>query len=124
MLVLSPSNTPLTTFTPSVARAPVLPVAPVAPALGHAFDAAWHHHGSNADERLMEATFALVRRLKHDGLPPEKALIAVKTALAKYADLHCAPSLDEDDEDADGLERVRTYRRVFGWFIEAYYPQP
>jgi hypothetical protein len=113
MLLLSPNTCRLTAF-PS-------PAVAVAPALGRAFDAAWHHHGLHSEERLMEATFALVRRLKDDGLPPEKVLVALKTALTKYAELHSAPSLNADDEDPDGVERVVVYRHVFEWFLEAYY---
>jgi hypothetical protein len=112
MLTLSP-NRPHTTFAP--------PTIPVAPALGRAFDEAWHHHGTDTDERLMDATFALVKRLKGLDLPPEKVLVAVKTALTKYAELHLTPSLDGDDDASAGGDRTILYRRVFEWFLEAYY---
>jgi hypothetical protein len=116
MLLLSPLNSRVVTFT--------APTVPVAPALGRAFDAAWHHHGLEFDERLRDATFRLVKRLKDDGLPPEKVLVAVKAALTKYAELREAPSLGADEETADGVERVVAYRHVFDWFLEAYYDQP
>jgi hypothetical protein len=95
---------------------------PVAPALGRAFGAACHHHGPAFDERLLDATRALVERLKRDGLPPEKVLIAVKTALTHYGNLHHPPSLDADaDEDPMAAECAAHYRLVFDRFLKTYY---
>jgi hypothetical protein len=94
---------------------------PVAPALGRAFDAACHHDGLDADGRLLDATNALVQRLKRDGLPPEKVLIALKTALTRYAGLHHPPSLDADDDAPLEVERAAHYRMVFDGFLQAYY---
>lgn len=94
----------------------------VAPALGRAFDAACHHDGRDPDERLRDATRALVERLKRDGLPPEKVLIALKAALTRYGSLHHPPSLDADgDDDPLAVERAAHYRIVFDGFLKAYY---
>lgn len=93
----------------------------VAPELGRAFGSVCIHHGPTADGRLKDATIALVARLKSDGLPPERVVVALKTAIARYSPEHLFPSLVGADGDTVHTERAIAYRHVFGWFLDAYF---
>ncbi len=111
MLVLTRDTTPQ--FVPSSV--------PVAPALGRAFDAACRQCGEDAERVLRDATIALVERLKSKAVPPERVVVAIKAALAKYGNVHIPPSLAAEPEDAGGARRAEVYRRVFGWYLDAYF---
>ena len=106
-----------TVFVPSSA-----PVA-VAPALGRAFDAACRVRSSESERTLRDATAALVDRLKANALPPERVVVAVKAALAKYGNMHNPPSLVFEPDDADGVLRAGVYRLVFAWCLDEYFRQ-
>lgn len=62
------------------------------------------------DDALRDAVCAVVRRLKDEGLAPERALAAVK------AHVHRAVGPYADDDPAGDL-----MARVVGWCIAAYY---
>ena len=90
-LVLAPIWPP---FTPHVT--------PVAPALGRAFNAECYTHDEQSGLALHDATFALVERLKHDELPPERVVVALKTAIAKNGSLSRMPSLFREEDGVNG----------------------
>ncbi|MDB4873903.1 MAG: hypothetical protein JWM41_349 [Gemmatimonadetes bacterium] len=94
-------------------------VSAVAPELGRAFSVACDDSSPAATSTLRTATVGLVRRLKSDGLPPERVVIAVKTALVRYGGCYATPSFDED-RAANGRQS-KIYRRVFYWALDTYY---
>ncbi len=96
-------------------------VKPVAPALGRAFDAECAMHDAQTELALRDATAAFVERLKRDELPPERVIIALKTAIVKYGSLHRMPSLVDEGQDRRGTHRAETYRKAFAWFLDAYF---
>jgi hypothetical protein len=96
-------------------------VTPVAPALGRAFDADCRQHDTQTAVALRDATTALVERLKRDELPPERVVVALKTAILKYGSLHRMPSLVDDGEDLCWTHCVETYRQAFAWCLDAYF---
>ena len=96
-------------------------VKPVAPALGRAFDAECATHDARTELALHDATIALVERLKRDEVPPERVIIALKTAIVKYGTLHRMPSLVDEGQDRRGTHRAETYRKAFAWFLDAYF---
>jgi len=96
-------------------------VKPVAPALGRAFDAECAIHDAHTELALHDATVALVERLKHDELPPERVIIALKAAIVKYGSLHRMPSLLDEGEDRRRTQRAETYRKAFAWCLDAYF---
>lgn len=78
------------------------------------------------DAPTREAMFALrvaateaagsTRRL---GLPPERAVIALKTVLARHGGCGWAPSLDADPKMGQAASLV--YTKLFAWFVTAFY---
>jgi len=96
-------------------------VKPVAPELGRAFDAECAMHDSQTELALRDTTVALVERLKRDEVPPERVIIALKTAIVKYGTLHRMPSLVDEGQDRRGTHRAETYRKAFAWFLDAYF---
>jgi hypothetical protein len=87
--------------------------------LAHAFERA-------IDTPTREAMFALrvaateaagsTRRL---GLPPERAVITLKTVLACHGGCGWAPLLDADPKTSHAASLV--YTKLFTWFITAFY---
>ena len=114
MLVLLPDVPPA--FPPYTPRTTA-----VAPELGRAFGGVCVHHGPTADDRLRDATIALVTRLKDDGLPPERVVVALKAAIARYDPAHRFPSLIEASHDTVHMERSIAYQHVFAWFLDTYF---
>ena len=96
-------------------------VEPVAPALGHAFDADRDVHDERSARELHDATVALVDRLKCDALPPERVIVALKAAIVKYGSSHRMPSLIDDAEEGRGEHGTEAYRKVFAWYLDAYF---
>ena len=97
------------------------PVKPVAPALGRAFDAECATHDARTELALHDATVALVERLKRDEVPPERVIIALKTAIVKYGRVHQMPSLVDEGTDMRCTHRAETYRKAFAWCLDAYF---
>ncbi len=113
MLSLMRSSTPAvkTSYNP---HTPAL-----APELGRAYAAERQHRTKEGEAKLRAITIALVRRLKGDGLPPERVLIAIKSAIVRYGDEHRPPSLaDREDGTVHGAQ---TYERIFHWLLESYF---
>src|SRR3954462_2049068 len=70
-LVRSSPQVPMTPYTP---HTPALP-----PLRGPAYAAEQQLSTKEGEARLREISIALVRRLKSDGLPPERVIVAIKT---------------------------------------------
>lgn len=95
---------------------------PVGLRIGVLFDAVC---GGRNDLRplLRDAVTTLVERMKWDGQPPERVVLAVKTAVAKSGIDGWPPSLINT---LDGREPTRCdvlYRDVFGWMLAAYFDE-
>lgn len=99
-------------------------VTPVAPAFGRAFDAESQRRNDGTEQALHDATIALVERLKRDGVPPERVVVALKSAIARYSSLHWTPTLIDEVEDPGSDHGAETYRKVFGWCLDAYFGPP
>jgi len=104
----------------SITPSPYTPRTPaLAPELGRVFAAQRHSRSREGDAQLRAVADALVRRLKDDGLPPERVIVAIKTAIVRYGDEHRAPSLATDDGGRLSADPV--YGRLFQWILEAYF---
>jgi len=90
----------------------------LAPELARAYAGQRQHPTTEGDARLRDATLALVRRLKSDGLAPERVIVAIKTAIMRYGDEHRPPSLA--DEEGNFSTSV-VYERLFQWILDAYF---
>lgn len=95
--------------------------APVAPELGHAFRAFVESATTENETRLQAASLALVHRLRDDGLPPERVVVALKSAIAKYGTGSPPSFVNECDDERREPGLPSVYRRVFGWCIDAYF---
>jgi len=91
----------------------------LAPELGRVYAAQCHTPTPDGDAQLRDIGFALVRRLKEDGVRPERVIIAVKTAIVRYGDDHRPPSLAAEDSGRPCAEPV--YERLFQWILSAYF---
>jgi hypothetical protein len=94
----------------------------LAPELGRTFAAQRRAPTDETNTRLRDITVALVARLKDDGLPPERVIVALKAAIVRYGDEHRPPSL-ADEHESDGPGRA-VYERVFQWALAAYFGTP
>jgi hypothetical protein len=109
---LAPASMPLSTGHQGASPAPV--TARIAAAFRAALD------DGVASAELEISTHAFVDMLKADGLPPEKALVALKNTLAgearclSLAPLCCA-------SHAPSLVEQRMYRQVFDWYLDAFF---
>ena len=92
----------------------------LAPRFARAYAAECRRPSIDGELLLRDVTMALVERLKSDGLPPERVLMAIKAAIARYADLIDAPTLVDDD--ARGPSRS-VYRRVLQWMLASYFDE-
>lgn len=91
----------------------------LAPELGRAYAAQRHEPTKEGDAKLRDITVALVRRLKQDGLAPERVIVAIKTAIVRYGDEHRPPSLASDGEGHVAGGEV--YERLFHCMLAAYF---
>lgn len=91
----------------------------LAPELGRAYALQRHSPTRQGDAQLRNIVVALVTRLKDDGLPPERVIVAIKTAIVRYGDDHRPPSLadEEDGHFSAGL----LYERLFQWILASYF---
>lgn len=72
---------------------------------------------------MRNATVALVERLQGDSLPPERVLIALKTAIARHGRNHLLPSLTDAADVIAPIRRCEVYRLVFAWYLERYFTE-
>lgn len=87
--------------------------------LGRAFVAAAHGGFIDARFELRAAVVAFVARRREAGEPPERVIVALKTALFTYGGLHGAPENGRETASVD--TRRALYDQVFGWTVDAYY---
>lgn len=92
--------------------------------MGRAFDRAWRRPSGEAEGELRYAVALLARRLRVESLPPEKVVVAFKTAIRRFGGVHAMPTLVDEETFTDGLECARTYQRAFAAFVDAYYAVP
>ena len=88
--------------------------------LGLAFAEACRGDTPTSMQNLQRATTRFVTRLKANGIPPERVIVAIKEALTRDGGSKLPPSFD-DAEGLAGEKRSMAYRRVFGWCLDAYY---
>lgn len=93
---------------------------PLASDLGLAFADACRGDTPTSLQTLHRATTRFVTRLKANGTPPERVIVAIKEALTRDGGSKLPPSFD-DAEGAAGEKRSMAYRRVFAWFLSTYY---
>lgn len=93
---------------------------PLASNLGLAFTEACRDDTATSMQNLQRATTRFVARLKANGIPPERVIVAIKEALTRDGGSKLPPSFDDAEGEA-GEKRSMAYRRVFGWCLDAYY---
>lgn len=96
------------------------PIDPIAYILGQAFAALCDTFTAANETRLRDIVFLFVTRLKANSLPPEKVLVATKSAITSVDDGR-PPSLADSLASAGNPMRHRAYRHVFQWLLEAYF---
>ena len=93
--------------------------ADVWPSVLRAFEAAIHGPSSEAMIALHAAAREFAATERGQGLPPERAVIALKALLAGHGERGWSPSLDAD---RDGVRiEARVYAELFSWFVAALY---
>lgn len=93
--------------------------ADVWPSVLRTFEAAIHGPSSEAMIALHAAAREFAATERGQGLPPERAVIALKALLAGHGERGWSPSLDAD---RDGVRiEARVYAELFSWFVEAFY---
>jgi hypothetical protein len=94
----------------------------LAPELGRAYSSQLRAPTREGDTRLRDVVVALVRRLKEDGLPPERAIVAIKAAIVRYGDDRRPPSLAVEEDGRFSPNPI--YERLFQWILAAYFGGP
>ena len=100
---------------------PPSPTTALAPRFARAYGAECRRPSIEGELLLRETTTALVQRLKADGLPPERVLVALKAAIARHSDAMELTSLSDDDT---GPSSRSVHRRVLQWMLESYFDEP
>lgn len=95
---------------------------PLASELGLAFADACRSDTPASTRNLYDATAKLVNRLKANGTPPERVIIAIKEALTRDGESKLPPSFDDSEGSVDKAQST-AYRRVFAWFLNTYYSE-
>ena len=93
--------------------------ADVWPTVLRAFHVAINGPSSAAMLELHAAAREFAATERAQGLPPERAVMALKALLAGHGEGGWSPSLD-GDRDGVRLE-ARVYAQLFAWFVEAFY---
>lgn len=96
---------------------------PIAEVLGRAFSDDAAADTSRHRAGLHEATVAFASRLRAEGVPPERAIIALKSAIMQHGGLNRPPSLVDEADDASAAARAATYKCMLDWFLDAYYAE-
>lgn len=110
--------------TPPVALRLSVPAAAAAGTrVAAALHAALNGRGRGPLAELRAATLAFAATLKAEGLPPEKVLVSLKTALTREGrSLSLAPVCCPDH--APETREHQMYAYVFGWYLEGYFGPP
>ncbi|MEO8621442.1 MAG: hypothetical protein ABI625_10275 [bacterium] len=85
-----------------------------------AFAAAVDEASSDAMAVLRRATVEVAAKVRRHGLPPERAVIALKSVLAGRGGCGWSPSLGADPE---AHKATLVYAELFAWFITTYYSE-
>ena len=93
--------------------------ADVWPSVLRAFEAAIHGPSSEAMIALHAAAREFAATERGQGLPPERAVMALKALLAGHGEGGWSPSLDADRDG--GRVEARVYAELFAWFVDAFY---
>ena len=93
--------------------------ADVWPSVLRTFEAAIHSPSSAAMIELHAAAREFAATERAQGLPPERAVMALKALLAGHGEGGWSPSLN-GDRDGGRIE-ARVYAQLFAWFVEAFY---
>lgn len=93
---------------------------PLASDLGLAFADACRSDTPASTRNLHDATAKFVNRLKANGIPPERVVVAIKEALTRDGGSNLPPSFDGAEGSVDKPQST-AYRRVFAWFLNTYY---
>lgn len=93
--------------------------ADVWPSVLRTFMAAIHGPSSEAMIALHAAAREFAVTERGQGLPPERAVMALKALLAGHGEGGWSPSLDADRNG--GRIEARVYAQLFAWFVEAFY---
>ena len=93
--------------------------------LTSAFNRAAEEVSDQTMARLNDAAIDFVDRLRDEGMPPERVIVAVKTALRSGHRTQWSwfPSLDVTSDWAAARNESSVYARLFGWCVEAYYDE-
>ena len=93
--------------------------ADVWPSVLRTFEAAIHGPSNEAMIALHAAAREFAATERGQGVPPERAVMALKALLAGHGEGGWSPSLDAD---RDGVRiEARVYAELFSWFVAAFY---
>ena len=95
--------------------------ADVAARLVRSFDAASAVGTGDAMLALRDAAVEFVGRLRRQGLPAERVIVALKTLLCGHGPAGWMPSLDAGSGTPRAAGAQTVYASLFGWCVEAYY---
>lgn len=93
----------------------------VAPNFGIAFHELCLHESADTTRHLRNATVALVKQLKADGLPPERVIIAIKQALVRFGGCASPPHLYDETSSLAGERHAPAYHSVLAWSLDTYF---
>lgn len=96
-------------------------VGALARSVGRAYLDACRNGLTQLDGALKHAVASLAVRLRTEGAPPERVVVALKHALADVDEDHAIPSLNSDDSDEEERLRLRVYQHALVWCLDAYY---
>jgi hypothetical protein len=88
--------------------------------LGRAFAEACRTNSPESIRDLRVATSRFVTRLKEDGLPPERVIVAIKQILTREGGTNRPPTLDHEENSRDE-PYAAVYREVFEWSLDTYF---
>ena len=93
--------------------------ADVWPSVLRTFEAAIHGPSNEAMIALHAAAREFAATERGQGVPPERAVMALKALLAGHGEGGWSPSLDADRDG--GRMEARVYAQLFAWFVAAFY---
>lgn len=93
--------------------------ADVWPSVLRTFEAAIHGPSNEAMIALHAAAREFAATERGQGVPPERAVMALKALLAGHGEGGWSPSLDADRDG--GCMEARVYAQLFAWFVAAFY---
>lgn len=89
--------------------------------LVRSFDRAVAERSEGAMNALREDAIALATAIRATALPPERAVILLKTMLRAHRSAGWAPSIAAARETAEVYPESLIYGTMFAWWVSAYY---